>query len=407
MLLFTRQANLKKHPNGHFNQRSIEVLGSIKRMMNKNSLMAVIGFTLILQAQANDLDLSLGYGVDSNPYKIKQKLGPADTAYTRLNIDGSWSIGSSIKWELQTEIRDYEEDSNFADEFKWGTALESDLPLNWISKRLQWQSKLYYSQRDKSYISKSSGQIGTYKNVSIRDRYDYSEKGFQTGFKWKWSRRFMTQINADVREREYTDYTRLGTSNFDYQQRSLEGVLTWFPARSHRFRLHAEASEQTFSDKRQRTLTGTSIKSTDLAYDEHTYRVDYRWKEKNKFAWTLSGQYTQLRDNGLGYYDNDKMIARTGLRFTGLPQIEWGGQYQYAETQYIKRAQSTQDTSEDTYSHRKTNTLKLFLEFNLKPRTGLDVIWFTDYKIEQHQSDKSDYQFDRSIIETGVKIDFL
>ncbi len=358
------------------------------------TILSISGFSSYADAKTpskSKLSLSSNTGYDSNPFRFSDGLGAESAQYIEARISGSYALNENFFTFTKLDARQYDNDSNDATSsiYTLGAGFKKRFKLE--GQKMKFKSKLQYGVRDKTYVSRTTGEIAESSNTYIGDRYDYTFWGLDSDLAWAPNTINIFTVNFDYLNRDYENLNIPTLSNLDYSEYTL-GV-NW----KHKF--DKKHSLKTKIAHRLRDSDGKD----GLAYNTWMGRLTYSIKASDSLGLSFIAQYDHREDNKTGKDDNNKILGRLGLTYNLDKQSELNASVIYSQYDYPNRGQISNDQDEEL-SEEKGFRYKIQYLRNILSIKGLAVL--TTLRYDDIKSDLSTYQYDRSQVSVGVKYAF-
>jgi len=361
-----------------------------------------------------ELNSKLSGGYDSNPSTLADKFDPEAAIFARIRATVSQKITSNLKTSISVNSRRYNSDGENSDTNR------SKLSLKYrdtIGEKMK--SKLTLSADigtfDKTYVSHTTGNIGTFSGQDLSDRYDYQWWSTSASLSKKITRRLTANFGSEMLVRDYEDYDIAGLSNFDYRQLTFSTRWRYRFSKSHRSILNLGLSKREYDDKRELTLTGTTIENSDLMYTHQNVSLSHRYKFNRYLTIKGSASYFSQQDSGQGYYDYIRLSSQLAIRYKVLPLSNIQLKFDYRKDDYERAdAQNNNQQDEgDTLSKKETRSVSLRFESQLPFKMLLGKrptkSYPTLYALWQNKSieaNDANYTYDRQQIQAGILFHF-
>ncbi len=386
--------------------------------MKKNTTQ-YLSFLLLMMLLSNNgfsltLNSNISGGHDSNPSTLADKFNPEASTFVRIRATVSQKITSNIKTKISVNSRQYSSDGKNADTNR------SKLSLKYkdtIGKKIK--STLTLTANigtfDKTYVSHTTGNIGTFSGQDISDRYDYQWWSTSASLSKKITRRLTANFGSEILARDYEDYDIAELSNFDYRQLTFSTRWRYRFSKSHRSILNLSLTKREFDDRREASITGEKIENTDLRYTRQKLSLFHRYKISSRL--TLEGElsYLSQRDSGEGFYNYTRKASKFSIQYRVLPLSNLQTQISYNNDGY-KRAETLSEgvSTEERFTDRKG--LKLGLRFESKlpfkallgkrSKNAYPTTFIQWEKKDVETNSDANYTYDRQQIQAGILFHF-
>lgn len=349
------------------------------------------------------LDLYAVYGIDSNPYRLRSELTPTTAGFQLWHVKGSYKSVSNFKVDLIGRKKLYEEQYSDGNEEQF-TIRSSFKGLFKVGKRTAYFKPLIeYRTKDKTYISRTTGKVGTYGGEAIGNRYDYTQLGAWMNTGIRMTKPFRLELAYGYEDRDYYDYTDIGASNYSFETQSFQVRSKW-KTKHQLIQINYGFSLRNYDDKRQRDLAGNTLTNTDLKYEKQNLKAQYQVAALNIVKLGAAVDYSINKDNGSGYYDYTQVNSIFYLKSHSNKGINWKVQYRNSEFTYNKRTEAAQD-DEDAYTKNDGQETSARLGYRMNDDTySLNIEVYGQYRYYDNESDYAAYTYDQQVSELGLKI---
>lgn len=369
--------------------------------MLKKSSIALITACISTPSMAFELDLELSPGYDDNPFKLADHLHP----------DGGWYTDVEVKAKQQFEDfrirgkvahRAYENNLDDADETT--VTLDARYKKNYTISGKKAFSHLIVSYKDKNktYVQRSTGQVGTFSGSRIENRYDYDAWGAEAKTAVYFTDALRIGLEVNYLNKDYNDPNVVGLSNLDYDQVTFSNDWNYEITDNDDVEIVVEYARREYDDKREKDLSGSSIAGTDLEYDYYSGAIGYEHKFSSDFSMELKASYEERRDSGEGYYDTDEFKLGAEINYTISPSLELAAGVTYRDKDYVNEPVS--DEVDDVHPSTDGYTYKLHLEKDLGKVVEYPVAAFFGVQYDDYDSEDPNYEYDRMRAFAGVEI---
>lgn len=353
--------------------------------------------------QAMDLTIESTVGHDSNPFRLSDDFSPDSSAFWRNRVtlrsdrDSTWLYeidGLNYSYSNENDADSSQVDVEFGRRF-WLDDETQDLVL-----------KLGYRQSDRTFVSRFQGDVYEVQGESVGDRYDYDRVYAEVKYDKKLKGRNAYQLRLRLRDQSYDDFSDLNLSRLDYQSAELRLRWQGYLSSKLRYRLYGELSMRDFDDRRAQSVNGERLAGTDLEYDAFEFGIDSRFRvAKGVYLYTRLG-WSQREDNGGGFFDTDTLTGSARLRWSLSEGRLVSLSAYYRDLEY-DRDNITTDLENDAEapSTRGWRFVASYEKQLMDSEYGrLD--WISHLRNYSDQSDLRQYEFDRLMVETGLRYRF-
>ena len=384
-------------------------------------LVSLLGIFIINQASAASpangqikqyqVSLTSTLGLDSNPYRFSNqfKTQSEKTQFLEHRLTAKYLF--SPYWRTQVSLTDthYQQSQNWGDQKKWSTSL--------FFKKVQKRKKKYqgrnqrifnlkYEQFDKTYVSRLSGGLSSYAGTQLNKRYNYQQFTTQYEQHINLSKKSQWQYELAYKNKDYENYANAGISDLDYQALNIENRFQRFISKRQHQQWRLNLAHRQYANKLQKDIKGDDIKDTNLTYLDATLGYEHSWQSSRKHTASVSTEYMKRDDNSSGYYNSHESSITLGSKYRLAGKSYISSQYQYTNFAYERPSVQTSDTTTQEYGSHQKHRIKLKGRVNLNQYLPLDANLLLAYQYEQVNADKSQYQYSRHIVETGLRFKF-
>lgn len=358
---------------------------------------ADVGFAKII--------LNSSFGVNSNPYRLSSELDPTASSYQRYKADLRFKTVSGMKLNLLGVTTQYEDNARWADEKKVAITAAYLGRFKLKKRKFSVTPELAYVHKDRSYVSRTSGEIGTLSGADMKDRYDYDQTHASLDLGYKVSKGLLIKLGVKLGQRDYYDYSELGASNYSYAFQSGLAQSKWREG-MHNISLEFEHTLRRYDDKRARDSLGNTLPDTELKYRNNAVGLDYFQRLSNNRQWGLDTEYSDNRDNGLGYYNYQRIKTGVYYKQGDRSGFRWKTQLQRTSLRYTQREEA--DTSEeDAYTRNRWTALNTKVAYASKVFSKkLNMELYGQFKYVLNDSDYERYAYDQRLVEIGGFVRF-
>lgn len=371
--------------------------------MSKKSFWLVLAISAYsVNAVAVELTAEIIPGYDDNPYRLADNLNP----------DSSLFLDTEIKLEHKTDkIRLRAKVANRvhdgADDADSSTAkLDGRYKVKYelAGKKTVSHVNIEYKYNDKTYVARSTGQVGTDSGNDISDRYDYDSWKVEVKTAVSLNKVLKVGLQLDYKIKDYEDYNIAGLSDLDYEQFGLTNDWKYKIDKQSKFGLALNVARRDFDNKREKDLLGNKIAGTDLEYDYWSITTDYERDITKKLEAALLYSYEERRGNGDGYYDTDYSRVFAKLNYKVDDALKITGGITYQDREYLNT--STFDENDEASPSTEGYTINVGVEKGVMPASDFPTSIIAGIRYDDYDSNNSAYEYDRSQVYAGLKIGF-
>ncbi|MEL7399111.1 MAG: hypothetical protein AAFN68_00920 [Pseudomonadota bacterium] len=352
-----------------------------------------------LQAEV-DTKLQLSSGYNSNPFRFNQQFAPQGSQYLQAKgqldytFKRGWSLGAGVDAEYYDQASDANQ-HNLSTDLSYRSGKASDY----------WQLKAMLKHRDKTYISRLTGERSRYAGEYLDDRYDYRQGELEWTKKDKLSRTLSHKWQLSYQRRDYQDYDQLNISDLDYQSFSISDQLRWKISKRQRHYFSAELTLRDYLNREQKNLQGDSLSNTELQYRYFSLGYRYRYTLKKRVEVNIEPQFELRRDNGSGYYDSDTIELASALEYRWSRHHQSQLDISYRDFSYGREPGLANDVEEE-FNGEKRIDVSLNHTIKAPSLLGKKGAVKLSYEYRSADANRSAYQYDRSIVSAALSVRF-
>ncbi len=384
-------------------------------------LISLLAFLIVNQASAasptnnQDKPYQISFtstlGTDSNPYRFSDqfKTQGKQSQFLEHSLTAKYSLLPHWRTQLSLTDTQYQQKQSWADQQKWSTSLFFKKLKKRKKKYLGRNQRLFnlkYEQLDKTYVSRLSGGLSSYAGTLLNKRYNYQQLSTQYEQHINLSKRSQWQYELAYKNKDYENYANAGISDLDYQALNIENRFQHFLSKRQNQQWRLNLAHRQYDNKLQKNISGDDLKNTNLTYLDATLGYEHSWQSSKKHTASVSAEYMKRDDNSSGYYNSHESSITLGSKYRLANKSYISSQYQYTDFAYERPSVQTSDTTTQEYGSHQKHRIKLKGRVNLNPYLPLDANLLLAYQYEQVNADKSQYQYSRHILETGLKFKF-
>ena len=394
-------------------------MNPIRNIPMKKTTAQSISFLFLMVLLSNNgfsltLNSNISSGYDSNPSTLADKFNPEGATFVRIRATISQKITSNIKTSINVNSRNYGSDGKNGDTNRSKISLKyKDKIGDTIKSTLSLAANI--GMFDKTYVSHTTGSIGTYSDQDLSDRYDYQWWSTSASISKNITRRLTANFGSELLVRDYEDYDIAGLSNFDYRQLTFSTRWRYRLSKYHRSILDLGLSKREFDDRREASLAGVKIDDTDLKYSRQKISLSHRYKISSHL--TLEGRlsYLSQHDSGGGFYNYTRKASKLSIGYRILPLSNFQTQISYYTDGYQRIGNLDDDvTTEERFTDREG--LKLGLRFESKlpfkallgkrSKNAYPAIFIQWERKNVETNSDTNYTYDRQQIQAGILFHF-
>jgi hypothetical protein len=270
----------------------------------------IVGLPTVAQA---DVQGSFIGGFDTNPFKLRESLPSKETGFIDVGLRLDQAVGRGFGVDLRADATRYGTDAEEADQNTVSAALYYEGDTRAFGREITIGHRLKYTSQDKTYVSRTTGLVGTFGGTETPDRYDAGWFDIRSRMDIKIDDQWSLRVEANGRDKAYEDYTALGLSNLDYAQFGGDATLRFRPNRSNDIRLGGGYGKRQYDNRAGRDIAGAFVPGTNLEYTFTDLKASWKFELNERQDIRGSYDYATREDNVSGYFDTT--LNEFGLRY--------------------------------------------------------------------------------------------
>jgi hypothetical protein len=291
-----------------------------------------------------------------------------------------------------------------ADKFKGSANLSVRSNFKIWKKKFKYKIGTSYSTNDKTYVSKTTGLVATFRGVSIADRYDSEQTNYIAELSYRPYRTFKWRINYSTRDKTYAKIDAGDLSKLDYQRKKLFFGMEYKPSDLGRFFLDGAYRQREYIDRRADDLQGIDIPGTDLIYDYQTVDIGYIYRPDKKTRWKYTYNYENRTDNGTGYWDASSGYLAVSARYQLGDYHFIRGRLKYSKFSYENQLDPGNDSLLDEDAKEKQGgTAMIGYEWILATLFKSNLAFYIEVEQTVFANTNPLYTYDRSKASAGIR----
>ncbi len=360
---------------------------------------------LAIQPAQAKISLDAGLGYDDNPLRLNPSLNPGSDSFWRTEIASKLAWDSGIFINAKLDKTSFSDDDR-ADSFS--TSLQIGYSTKFGDNKHRMKLSLSRRSLDKTYVSRRTGQLFTRSGQPAGDRYDYVRWTPRFEYSYRLNKQHRVEVDLQYREQAYEDYTSLGLSNLDFRQLSMQLGWRYRPNKQWQFSPYLEILEREHDDRRAKDSSGKNIAGSNLQYSYRAIGLNARYKLGKNARLKLKTSFGKREDNASGYYDT----------FGQSHSLEWEREFgggselslraKYTDLDYERSMLTGNGTIEDDAETPSTKGWHYRVSYSMPvfEINGSKAYWYTEVNLYDISAELATYQFDRSRVESGLRIRF-
>ena len=379
--------------------------------MNKTnfiSTLAVVAQSLVIPAAYASVELTLGAGSDNNAFRLADKFDPESGRFYKTTFAYSDKFDNGMYVNLKATKTTFESKLENADSDK------QDIKLGFrhtFDSSNKFNFALSGSNYDKTYISRTTGLVGTSGGKEIEDRYDNRWWRLQSDYTFNLNDRHSLILFAELLDKNYEEVDGSDSlSNLDYRQLGTGVRWLYKPAKNWRLETSLRYRDREYDDKRARDDDGKSIEGSELSYDYYRALVSGIWSINKQHRLVFRAYREDLEDNYSGYYDRETVNASLTWRYrwdkrkntltTRLQYID------YRNANDLAQDESEQDEDENNSVDNHGTVFSINYDRLLWKNQDYKVYGYVKGSWYNYDAPRDIYQYQRSILELGGSVKF-
>jgi len=341
-------------------------------------------------------------GYDDNPYRLADNLNPDSSLFldTKIKLEHK-TDKIRLRAKVANRVHDGVED---ADSLTAKLDARYKTKYELAGKDTVAQVNVEYKYKDKTYVARTTGQVGTDSGNDISDRYDYDSWKVEAKTTVSLNKALKVGLQLDYKIKDYEDYNIAGLSDLDYDQIGLTNDWKYKIDKQSQFGLVLNVARRDFDNKREKNLLGNKIAGTDLEYDYWSLTTEYDRDITSKLKGALSYSYEERRGSGDGYYDTDYSRMSAKLRYKADDALRITGGITYKDREYLNT--SSFDENDETSPSIDGYTINVGMEKDVMLASDFPTSIVAGIRYDDYDSSNSFYEYDRFQVHAGVKIGF-
>lgn len=360
-------------------------------------LMAPNAFAISLNTS-----LSTKIGYDTNPYRLSDQFDIQGSDFIDYHVKAKIKFTKKFSLTAKGDFQDYGDSATWGD----NNTLTAELRYQTGKFHKQRGISLNYKQKDKTYVSRINGTTAISSEQSLDNRYDYQALTLNTYRNFKLIKRVYNQIELDLNQKDYTDYPQLSITDFDYQGFKLTDIITIKANKRNTHNINASYESRFFSNREQKNSTGDEIAGTEMVFNYLGLGYQYHYKPNKHIRFDLNSGFTQRTDNGSGYYDSQKFVIGVTSNYKWHTSSTLMLNYRYSDSSYLREPEINQASNEEDFTSESKHVAKLTSITQLPKSWLKQASFIVKYIHTIANSNRGQYQYNRQIISSGLKIRF-
>ena len=363
---------------------------------------------LIASGSAFALDLSIAAdgGFDSNPHRLASQFDPD------IELFSIASIKLSNRFENGVFIKGRSKHAFYPDDDR-GDWSKTKLELGYRSRfelgdnEFDYKLSTDWTDRDKNYVSRTTGEDATFAGESIVDRYDYVSNNLNAEISFRSKQKTRYRLSYQRRDKDYENFSIPGLNDFDYSHDKYQFDVEFRLAKEHRLIAEIGQTDRDYDDRQIDDINGDEIVNTDLEYEYSEYLLGYVYRPDRDLKIRFDVSNSERSDNGVGYndstYDRVSISVRNQLNKHEMLNFSLAySDYAYDNRNFDDPALDEEDTFDNQGYRLKLDYRK---KLQLSGEENLSII----YRLAADDYDSSDtrYEYSRILFSIGLKYNII
>jgi len=372
----------------------------------KNLFNPIIIMSLLIAPNAFAIklntSLSAKAGFDSNPYRLNDQFAIQGSDFIDYQVKAKIKFTKKLSLSAKGDFQDYGNSTIWGD----NNTLTAHLKYKAGKFYKQRGVSLNYKQKDKTYVSRLNGTTSIYSGQNLDDRYDYQALNINAFRNFKLIKRVYNQFELDLTQKDYTDYPQLDITDVDYQSFKFTDILTIKANKRNTHSLNLSYESRLFSNREQKDNKGDEIVGTEMIFNYLDFGYHFQYRANKRTRVEFNTGFTQRTDNGSGYYDSQKLITGISSNYKWHKSSTLKFNYRYSDFAYLREPEISQISNEEDFTSETKHVVKLTSTTRLPKFWYKQAYFEVKYSYTFADSNRQQYQYDRQIISSGLRISF-
>lgn len=351
---------------------------------------------------AVDMSVDGQGGFDSNPHRLASKFDPGIEFFSIANIELSNRFENGVSIKGRSRHAFYPDDDR-------GDSSNTKLELGYRSKFELGENKFDYklstdwTDRNKNYVSRTTGEDATFAGESIVDRYDYVSGNLNAEVSFRSKQKTRFRLSYQRRNKDYESFSIPGLSDFDYSHDRYKFDVEFRLAKEHRLIAEIGQTDREYDDRRIDDINGNEIANTDLEYEYSEYLLGYVYRPDQDLKVRFDVSNSERSDNGVGYNDSTYDRVSISVRKQMNEHEMFNFSLAYSDYAYDNRIFDDPALVEDDTFDNEGYQVKL--DYRKKLQLGGKENLSLIYSLQADDYDSSDtrYEYSRVLFSIGLK----
>jgi len=366
-------------------------------------LFAALPVSLVVgHASAIDLYATTQAGLDSNPHHLTESHAPEQQEFIYTDIKLSTNYQKKFYAKASAKKTHFINDER-------GDWFKSKIDLLFKSKFKLSKSKFRYrisadhNTYDKTYISKTTGNVATYNGQSIADRYDSTTTNFKALLSYKTKQNATFKSYFQQRTKSYESLNIEGLSNLDYGHNRFGFEVDYRVSDTGKFFADSGVTTRDYDDRRAKDLQGEDVLNTDLQYDYKDIKVGYSHRPEKGAHWKYTFKYSMRTDNNSGYWDSDSGYVSIYSKYQFGDWQSLSTTLKYSKFSYENQLDTSLESLDEETKERQGFSLKLNYQWTLATLFETEVALYVSLEAATFESSNIIYQYQQNSLAAGIR----
>ncbi len=378
----------------------------MKNRFGKLNLSVAALAVMVLQVPAlagGTADITYGY--DTNPFKLRDALDQRESGFLEADVKFQNRFESGFGFDIRGNFT-FHSDADDADSQNLSGAITYKTKSSFLGKDAAFDARLRYTDLDRTYVSKTTGEIATSLGTPTPDRRDYQTLDGRARVQFDLSDTAKLRWGIDGRQRDYVDYTSLDLYNLDFSHWSTGVELTFEQSKASQIYFGLLYRIRDYDNREGRDLAGDPVVGSSLEYTFLEFEAGWEWEIAKSQEMHLSYGFTGREDNVSGYYDSTRHEFTVGYQCETQNQHQVSLQMQYLDYSYDNNVSDALLENEEPINSKDGYRFVAGYDHFLHEAGEAKFYLTTSVTYEDYDSVEANYIYDRSIAQIGVKASF-
>lgn len=368
---------------------------------------AMTGLSLLLVPNVSaDTSGQFVLGYDNNPFKLSDALSPDEAMYLDVLLRWEQPIAAGFGVDLRANTTKFEQSSDDASQTTYSAALNYEASGVAWGHMVETNYRLRYTDQDQTYVSRITGQVGSFSGTDTPDRYDATRWEIRARADVTIDDHLSLRLQAEGRDKTYDDYTWLGLSNLNYAQFAGEATLRYRPNSANDIRVGGNYGERQYDDREGRDMTGTFVPGTNLEYTFAGFDASWKFDLTDRQDILGAYSYATREDNVSGYFDTTSQVYSVRYRRKVLDNQRVVAKLAYTDYSYDNLTSAAIIDNEEPVGPKEGFRSSLAYEYVLDVPSETEWTVFAEISHEDYDSANAAYTYSRTVGFIGIETRF-